>query len=375
MRRRRAGSPIGIGSGVDRGRIVYGHVEVGHDEQVTGPVRGRELVERQRALVRGPRERRRRASATYCRNASPALGCDPSEHVERGHVHVIKPGLPPLPSARRTTAGPARLRWPSATAALRQQLPRGIGAVAVQPDQELLPCKATRSQPGQHLLTGETPTMCLDRPDRRVRPLAHREPVDQLGHCDLAGKLRQRRVRRAEPHPPPRSAVRSPGQRRGPSVARVTLGCVEVTESLLARVPQGNLRVPRAEFGALWAEAERLNREQTGRPDPDWYPAAVAVTCRWLAGAVVEDQAGRRALAPAPVTRRRVRAYEELIEAEYLAAEWLDVRRPDLGKHRPGWCEGIRATLRWAWRHDGPRPLTAAPKHAAPLIDHVRSSS
>ena len=64
-------------------------------------------------------------------------------------------------------------------------------------------------------------------------------------------------------------------------------------------------------------------------------------------------------LAPAPATRRRARAYEELIEAEYLAAEQLDVRRPDLVEHQPGWCEGIRATLRWAWRHEGPRPLAA----------------
>lgn len=135
---------------------------------------------------------------------------------------------------------------------------------------------------------------------------------------------------------------------------------MEVTESLLDRVPVGNLRVPRAEFGALWVEAERLNAEQTGRPDPDWYPAAVAVTCRWLAGAVVQDGAGRRTLAPSPATRRPARAYEELIEAEYLAAEQLDVRRPDLIEHQPGWCEGIRATLRWAWRHDGPRPLAAA---------------
>ena len=98
-----------------------------------------------------------------------------------------------------------------------------------------------------------------------------------------------------------------------------------MTESLLDRVPVGNLRVPRAEFGALWAEAERLNDEQTGRPDPDWYPAAVAVTCRWLAGAVVQDRIGRRSLAPSPVSRRAARACEELIEAEYLAAEQLDV--------------------------------------------------
>jgi hypothetical protein len=96
------------------------------------------------------------------------------------------------------------------------------------------------------------------------------------------------------------------------SVFRVTLRSVEVTESLLRQVPVGNLRVPRAEFAALWIEAERLNRVETGRSDPDWYPAAIAVTCRWLAAAVVEDQIGRRELAPAPVTRRRGRAYEEL---------------------------------------------------------------
>ena len=91
---------------------------------------------------------------------------------------------------------------------------------------------------------------------------------------------------------------------------------MEVTASLLDRVPVGNLRVPRTEFGALWVAAERINAEQTERPDPDWYPAAVAVTCRWLAGAVVQDRTGRRTLAPSPATRRPARAYEELIEAD-----------------------------------------------------------
>jgi hypothetical protein len=123
---------------------------------------------------------------------------------------------------------------------------------------------------------------------------------------------------------------------------------VEVTESLQARVPVENLRVPRAEFAAVWVQAERLNAGQGGRSDPDWYPAGVAVTCRWLAGAVVTDGTGRRSPAPAPATRRAVRAYEELVEAEYLVAEQLDLRRPDLVEHQPGWCEGIRATLRWA---------------------------
>jgi len=55
-----------------------------------------------------------------------------------------------------------------------------------------------------------------------------------------------------------------------------------------------------------------------------------------------------------------VKAYEELIEAEFLAAEQLAWRRPDLVEHRPGWCEGIAATLRWAWRRNGPAPLPSA---------------
>ncbi len=62
-------------------------------------------------------------------------------------------------------------------------------------------------------------------------------------------------------------------------MAGVALRGVEVTESLLARVSVGNVRVPAAEFAAVWREAERLNDEQAGRADPDWYPAGVAMTC------------------------------------------------------------------------------------------------
>lgn len=66
---------------------------------------------------------------------------------------------------------------------------------------------------------------------------------------------------------------------------------------------------------------------------------------------------GREPSVPRVNLRTAVLAYEELIEVEYLAAEQLDVRRPDLPASRPGWCEGIRATLRWAWRRSGPAPL------------------
>jgi hypothetical protein len=133
---------------------------------------------------------------------------------------------------------------------------------------------------------------------------------------------------------------------------------VEITAEDLERIPPGNLRVPLAEFGAVWAAAERRCVElgQRGVRE-DWYPAGVAVTCAWLAAAVVRPTVGRPFLARSPVTRRTESAYEELIEAEYLAAEQMDVRCPDLLVDRPGWCEGVRATLRWAWRRSGPPPL------------------
>lgn len=165
--------------------------------------------------------------------------------------------------------------------------------------------------------------------------------------------------------PPP---VRWPDDllgRRKPSVSHVTLRYMEVTESLVAAIPPGNLRVPRTDFGAVWAVAERRNRENAERSGGDWYAAGVVVTCRWLAGAVVQTPMGRRHPASSPVSDRAARAYEELIEAEFLAAERLDLLRPDLVEHRPGWCEAIRATLRWAWRCDGPPPIAVPTAHLA----------
>lgn len=127
---------------------------------------------------------------------------------------------------------------------------------------------------------------------------------------------------------------------------------VDVTEADVARIPLSNLRVPRAEFAAVWAAAEQ-------RCAADWYAAGVAVTCRWLATANFRSVNGRWSAAYAPITRRTARAYEELIEAEYLAAEKLDMRRPRPRwlVEQPGWIEGICATLRWAWRRTGPPPM------------------
>ncbi len=136
-----------------------------------------------------------------------------------------------------------------------------------------------------------------------------------------------------------------------------------VTENDIKRIPLRNLRVPRDEFVAVWAAAERRSTEQAEQGVTDWYAAGVNVTCRWLAGAVTTSSDGRRRLPMSPVTERTATAYEELIEAEYLAAELLDVHRPRLLVSRPGWCEAIRATLRWSWRRTGPPPITL-PVHA-----------
>ncbi|MCW2899259.1 MAG: hypothetical protein JWO67_1524 [Streptosporangiaceae bacterium] len=132
---------------------------------------------------------------------------------------------------------------------------------------------------------------------------------------------------------------------------------MEVTEKDVRRIPLRNLRVPLQEFIAVWAAAEQLAAEQAEQRVTDWYVGGVVVTCQWIARAVVRPAAGPWRLARSPVSRRTAAAYEELLEAEYLAAEVLDVRRPDLVEHRPGWCEGIRATLRWAWRRSGPPPI------------------
>ena len=139
---------------------------------------------------------------------------------------------------------------------------------------------------------------------------------------------------------------------------------MEVTEKDVERILLRNLRVPLDEFVAVWAEAERRNTEQSKRGTTDWYAGGVIVTCRWLARAVVRPASGPPRMARPPVSRHDERAYEELIEAEYLAAEVLDERRPDLVESRPGWCEAIRATLRWAWRSSGTPPI-GVPARAA----------
>lgn len=132
---------------------------------------------------------------------------------------------------------------------------------------------------------------------------------------------------------------------------------VEVTDADVAAIPMRNVRVPQDEFVAVWRTASDRDHHDPAQGGEGWYAAGVAATCRWLATAPSRLANGLADSTPAPATRRRSLAYEELIEAEFLAAERLDETRPHLAQSRPGWCEGIRATLRWAWRRQGPPPL------------------
>ncbi|GAA1860360.1 hypothetical protein GCM10009836_45630 [Pseudonocardia ailaonensis] len=136
---------------------------------------------------------------------------------------------------------------------------------------------------------------------------------------------------------------------------------MRVTERDVERVPPGNLRVPRREFGLLWAAAEARSEKQGARGITDYEAGAIAITCRWLAHATVDGPRGRRRPASAPVTRTPRSAGEELIEAEYVAAETLAARAapPDWLARQPGYLAAVCATLRWAWRGDGPPPVLA----------------
>jgi len=79
-----------------------------------------------------------------------------------------------------------------------------ISALPVQPDQEVLPGQLHRRQPDQQLGAGEPTIAGLDRPDRRIQQLDHAQAVNQLGHRGHPRHRGQRRVRRADLHPPPR---------------------------------------------------------------------------------------------------------------------------------------------------------------------------
>ena len=123
------------------------------------------------------------ASAAACTSPSPvstAAHCvSDNRRASPAAVVAHSPGTGArlLPGARRRAGGPARPGSPPRPAARRPSRP------------------ATARRCGRGAL--------LDRPDRRVEPADHVQPLDQLAHREHARYRRQRRVRRADPHPLP----------------------------------------------------------------------------------------------------------------------------------------------------------------------------
>ena len=150
------------------------------------------------------------------------------------------------------------------------------------------------------------------------------------------------------------------------SVLRVTIEFVEVSARDVAKIPRRNIRVAREDFAAVWRAAEQRNEALGERGESDWFNAGVVVTCRWLATAFVRSELDRGHPARSPITSTTSRAYEELIANECLQAEKLAMRGPvpNWLQGRPGWVEGILATLGWAWQHND-RPPIEVPSEAS----------
>jgi hypothetical protein len=116
----------------------------------------------------------------------------PPGHGRQAGLHSLPlPGGDPPGQARR---GRGTQSWHR-----RDLLPGRIGALAVQPGQEVLPGRLRRSQPGQQLPGPESAIALLDRADRRIQRADHAEPVTQLGDGGHARVRRQRPIRRADP--------------------------------------------------------------------------------------------------------------------------------------------------------------------------------
>ena len=106
----------------------------------------------------------------------------------------------------------------------RDQLARRIGALAVQPGQEILPGQLRRRDPGQQLPGPEPAFALLDGADRRIHRLDHAQPAAQLSYRGQARIRRQRCIRRAGPHPlTPRAATTYPDHQIGVLSAGLTI--------------------------------------------------------------------------------------------------------------------------------------------------------
>ena len=133
------------------------------------------------------------------------------------------------------------------------------------------------------------------------------------------------------------------------------LGGMDVTDELLARVSDENVRVRHAEFAVVWRLAEYESmRIGVARE----FPFGVAEACRWLAAQPAWSTTwGREEMPLAPMSQQIVPVTADTVDAEL---RWARRARG----HRARYAQGVVAALEWAWQGTGRPPLDVSPAAA-----------
>ena len=138
--------------------------------------------------------------------------------------HRRQAGLHRLPLRRSKPAGQPRRGGGRQARHRRDLLACRIGALAVQPGQEVLPGQLRRRNAGQQLPGSQAAIPLLDRADRRIQRIDHAQPAAQLGDRGQARVRRQRPIRRADQYPlTPQTATTYPAHQIGVLSAGLTI--------------------------------------------------------------------------------------------------------------------------------------------------------
>lgn len=143
------------------------------------------------------------------------------------------------------------------------------------------------------------------------------------------------------------------------SVVGAIVNRMEVNPQAIETIPTSNIRIPRGEFIDGWIRAEALSDGHTLQGPSAYYLAGAALTCRWLARAMVRTPDGPWEPAPAPATVTAV-AHDWNIgdEANAIEAEADDAIRDATGlTPAVAALMGMRDAFAWAWWATGPSPL------------------
>jgi hypothetical protein len=133
---------------------------------------------------------------------------------------------------------------------------------------------------------------------------------------------------------------------------------VRLLRSRLEGIPPDNVNIPVRVFARGWFAAEQLHDDRVSRGLSDSYGAAVVVTCRWLAWALVCPEDGPWRRESSPLTRRQRMAHPEYVQEEAFEAQslWGRLNKPNWLLARPGWLDGVLDTFDWAWWGTQARP-------------------